>query len=230
MLSRRSFLKWLGGLSLGGFLTGTYALAIEPGFRLNTTVYAFTPPKWTPGLKLRIVMLADLHCVEPHMPLSRWKRIIAAANALQPDMHVLMGDYVASHRFSTGKVSFEQVAEAALELKSPLGTFAIMGNHDWWDDPKIQLTGRGIPHAQQVFGDAGLRVLDNEALNSKKRACHFGCQARIQWSPFAKATANLIAEPTSVKRLRRSRMTRPSFTSPMSRTYLSKCQIVCRLL
>ncbi len=173
MLSRRSFLKWLGGLSLGGFLTGTYALAIEPGFRLNTTVYAFTPPKWTPGLKLRIVMLADLHCMEPHMPLSRWKRIIAAANALQPDVHVLMGDYLASHRFSTGKVSFEQVAEAALDLKSTLGTFAIMGNHDWWDDPKIQLTGRGIPHAQQVFGDAGLRVLDNEAVELKKAGMPF---------------------------------------------------------
>jgi uncharacterized protein len=168
MLSRRSFLKWLGRLTAGGFLTGTYAFAIEPGFRLNTTVYAFTPPKWTPGLKLRIVMLADVHCVEPYMPLSRWKRIIAAANALQPDMHLLMGDYVASHRFRTGLVSFEDIAKAALALKSPLGTYAIMGNHDWWEDKVASLQGIGRPLAQKIFSDAGLKVLDNEALQLKK--------------------------------------------------------------
>lgn len=168
MLTRRSFFKWLGGLTASGFLAGTYAFAIEPGFRLNTTVYKFTPPNWSPGLKLRVVMLSDLHCIQPHMPLSRWKKIIAAANALQPDVHLLMGDYLASHRFRTGLVSFEDVATAALELKSTLGTFAIMGNHDWWEDRNASLKGVGIPHAQKVFTDAGLRVLDNEATQLRK--------------------------------------------------------------
>jgi uncharacterized protein len=173
MLTRRSFFKWLAGLTASGFLTGTYAFAIEPGFRLNTTVYAFTPPKWTPGLKLRVVMLADPHCIEPYMPLSRWKKIIAAANALQPDLQLLMGDYIASHRFSTGRVTFEDVAEAALELKSNLGTFAIMGNHDWWEDKNASRNGLGVPHAQTVFTAAGLKVLDNEALQLRKDGSPF---------------------------------------------------------
>ena len=173
MLTRRSFFKWLGGLTASGILAGTYAFAIEPGFRLNTTVYSFTPPNWTPGLKLRIVMLADLHCIEPHMPLSRWKKIITAANALQPDIHLLMGDYIASHRFSTGRVSFEDVANAALELKSKLGTFAIMGNHDWWEDRDASIKGIGRPHAQKIFVDAGIKVLDNEALQLQQDSAPF---------------------------------------------------------
>jgi uncharacterized protein len=164
MLNRRTFLKWLGRLSAGGFLTGTYAFAIEPGFRLNTTVYAFTPPRWTPGLKLRVVMLADPHCIEPHMPLSRWQRIVEAANALNPDLHLLMGDYIASHPFRTGKVSFEDVAAVAKTLSAPLGTFAIMGNHDWWEDWTASRKGIGIPQAQKAFQDSGIPVLDNRAV------------------------------------------------------------------
>jgi uncharacterized protein len=168
MLSRRAFFKWLGGLTASGFLTGTYAFAIEPGFRLNTTVYKFTPPNWTPDLKLRIVMLADLHCIQPHMPLSRWKKIIATANSLKPDLHLLMGDYIASHRFRTGLVSFEDIADAARELKSNLGTYSIMGNHDWWEDPDASIKAKGLPHAQKVFTAAGLNVLDNQALQLRK--------------------------------------------------------------
>jgi uncharacterized protein len=168
MISRRSFFKWLGGIAAGGLLAGTYAFAIEPGFRLNTTVYAFTPPRWTPGLKLRIVMLADPHCIEPHMPLARWKRIIETANALKPDIQLLMGDYIASHRFRTGRVSFEDVADAARALQSPLGTFAIMGNHDWWEDRNASRKGIGRPHAQKVFEAAGFRVLDNDAVQLRK--------------------------------------------------------------
>lgn len=173
MFTRRRFLKWFSGLTIGGFLAGTYALAIEPGFRLNTTVYKFTPPRWTPGLKLRIVMLADLHCVEPHMPLSRWKRIIAAANALQPDIHLLMGDYIASYRFKIGLVSFEDIAKAAMDLRSPLGTYSIMGNHDWWEDKTVSRNGIGNPHAQTVFTSAGLNVLDNQAVQLKQNGIPF---------------------------------------------------------
>lgn len=163
-MTRRGFFRWLKRLTATGLALGTYAFVIEPGFLLTTKVYAFTPPRWTPGLKLRIVMLADPHCIEPHMPLSRWRKIIAAANTLEPDMHVLMGDYIASHRFSTGRIAFEDVADAARALSSPLGTFSIMGNHDWWEDRDASVRKNKLrPHAQDVFQTAGIPVLDNEA-------------------------------------------------------------------
>ena len=99
----------------GAALTG-YAFAIEPGFRLRIQRHAFTPPNWTPGLQLKVVCLADPHLGEPHMPLSRWKKIIETANALKPDLVLLLGDYTASHRFVTRAVTVEDAARACTAL------------------------------------------------------------------------------------------------------------------
>jgi uncharacterized protein len=173
MFTRRAFLSFLGKLSLGGLGAFTYATVIEPGFRLNTTAYAFTPPRWTPGLKLRAVLLADPHLIEPHMPLARWQNIIKAANALKPDIILLLGDYVAGHFFRTGTVPVHLAANAAKELKSPLGTFAICGNHDWWDDRTAQKNGHGPTLAQKAFEDAGIPVLENKAVRLSKDGIPF---------------------------------------------------------
>jgi uncharacterized protein len=168
MFTRRSFLSLLGKLTLSGLSLATYAAVIEPGFRLRTAAYTFTPPRWTPGLKLRAVLLADPHLVEPHMPLSRWQNIIRTANALNPDIILLLGDYVAGHFFRTGTVPVHLGANAAKELKSPLGTFAICGNHDWWDDRTAQQSGHGPTITQKAFEDAGIPVLENKALRLLK--------------------------------------------------------------
>ncbi len=173
MINRRKVLQWLGGLSLAGFSTFTYAALIEPGFRLRTVTYKITPPRWTPGLKLRVVMLADPHLIEPHMPLGRWQNIIKTANALAPDVHLLMGDYIASHMFRTGTVPVQHVANAAKQLRSPLGSFAICGNHDWWVDLTAQKRGHGPTLAQKAFEDAGIPVLENRAVQLKKDGLPF---------------------------------------------------------
>jgi uncharacterized protein len=173
MITRRSILKWLGGMTASGLALGSYAFAIEPNYRLNITRYALTPPGWTPGLKLRLVALADPHCAGPMMPLARWKRIIAAANELQPDVHLLLGDYISTHRFTTTHVAFEDVADAAKSLQAPLGTYAIMGNHHWWEDFRNIRNGASVPHGQKVFTQAGLHVLDNDAVQIRKNGMPF---------------------------------------------------------
>ena len=133
-MTRRGLLKWLGGIALAGASVGTYALAIEPGFLLRTQYYALTPPNWTPGLKLRLVLIADPHLGEPYMSLARWNRILDLANSLEGDLNLLLGDYSATHRFITARINLADTAHAARKLKSPLGTYAIIGNHDWWED------------------------------------------------------------------------------------------------
>jgi uncharacterized protein len=168
MITRRELFKWFGRLALAGAGLASYSFAIEPGFRLRTQVWTFTPPRWTPGLKLRVVMLSDPHLVEPHMPLSRWKKIIAEANKLEPDLMLLMGDYAAGHFFRTGTVPVKQTAEAARALESKLGTFAIMGNHDWWDDLSAQRLKKGPTIGQRAFEDAGIAVLENKAVRLLK--------------------------------------------------------------
>ena len=137
-MTRRGLFKWLSRLALTGVSIGTYALAIEPGFLLRTQYYALTPPRWTPGLKLRLVLIADPHLGEPYMGLSRWNRILDIANSLEGDLILLLGDYAAGHRFITARVNVADTAAAATKLKAPLGVFSIIGNHDWWSDLTAQ--------------------------------------------------------------------------------------------
>lgn len=130
-MTRRGLLKWLGRMALTGASVGTYAFAIEPGFLLRTQYYALTPPNWAPGLKLRLVLIADPHLCEPYLGLARWNRILDLANSLEGDLNLLLGDYSATHRFVTARINVAETARAARKLTSPLGTFAIIGNHDW---------------------------------------------------------------------------------------------------
>jgi len=128
MISRRQFLA----LPALGFATAAYGLIIEPDFLLRVVNYKITPPNWTPGLKLRAVLLADPHVVEPFMPLSRWQKIIAMANDMEPDLILMLGDYVSGIRMRTGTVPIALTAKAAAQAKAKLGVFSINGNHDWW--------------------------------------------------------------------------------------------------
>lgn len=170
MISRRSFLRWLSGLAASCFTLGSYAFAIEPGFRLVVARYKIRPPRWTPNLSLKICILADPHCVEPHMPLARWQRIIAAANETQPDIHLLLGDFSAGHLWRTGTVKVDDIAKAAMTLNASLGTYGICGNHDWWDDQTAQKSGVGPTYTEKVFAAAGIPMLENRA----KRLEHQG--------------------------------------------------------
>lgn len=173
MISRRGFFRWLGGLALAGLSTATYALAIEPGFRLRQVTYSFTPPRWTPGLKLKVVALADPHLAEPIMPLSRWLKIMDAANAIEPDLIVLLGDYLGTHRFVSKELPIDSVPSSAPRLKAPLGVYAITGNHDWWGDPVAQAAGHGPLEVQRLFEAQGIPVLENKAVRLEKDGLPF---------------------------------------------------------
>ncbi len=132
-LTRRLFLQ--GG---GAFLAiplrrlGSYAFAIEPGFRLDVTSYHITPPNWPQGLVLKAAVIADIHACEPLMPASRVRSIAELANRLQPDIIFILGDFNAGHRMVSAPVFPHQWGEALSVLKAPLGVYAILGNHDWW--------------------------------------------------------------------------------------------------
>ena len=159
-LTRRTVLKGFLGSAFG--LVGGYALAVEPGFRLRLQPYAFAPPGWTPGLRLRIAAIADIHAGEPYMPLSRIERIVAATNGLEADLIVLLGDYVAGPGVRTRHVPLNDWSRALSRLEAPLGVHAILGNADWWDDDAAAC--RGALHR------AGIPVLENDAV----RLVHHG--------------------------------------------------------
>jgi predicted MPP superfamily phosphohydrolase len=162
--SRRAFLKTLAG-TLGALIaTGGYAFGIEPAFRLEVARYAPVLPGWPAGLKLRIAARADLHAGEPYMPVRRMERIVERTLALEPDLILLLGDYLAGHRFVSGTISPAAFAHAMRGLRAPLGTYAILGNHDWWEDEAAQRRRAGPVRMRGELERVGIPVLENDAV------------------------------------------------------------------
>ena len=164
MIRRRTLLRaGVGGAALG--VSGAaYALAIEPGFRLRVQEWRLPVPGWGGRPPLTVAALADLHAGDPHMPLARVERIVAATNALRPDLAVILGDLPAHHHFVTRPVPMPEVARALAALRAPLGVHAILGNHDWWDDPAAEGDRRGPPAIRRALEAAGVPVLANHAV------------------------------------------------------------------
>src|SRR5436190_1884567 len=144
MISRRQFLKSLGALGAFGLAALPYGL-LEPLLRLHVARYRLQPRGWPDGFKLTIAALADIHACEPWMGAEHIRSIVARTNALGADIIVLLGDYVAGHRWVLGPVDSADWAEALADLRAPLGVHAILGNHDWWHDRTVQREGAGPP-------------------------------------------------------------------------------------
>ncbi len=172
----RRFLKycfWLAACLM------VYATAIEP-FRLKVVTHAVASPKWT-AHPLRIILLTDIHATKIWMTPAHVRRIAARANALKPDIILLIGDYVATHPLA-GEVPAAQQAQALGTLKATCGVFGVWGNHDWQENHALKFA--------PAFKAAGLVMLENEA---RQVPCHGG---RINISGLAdqwKRRVNLSA-------------------------------------
>lgn len=161
--SRRQFLTGLGATATTlGLSTATYGIGIEPLHRLVVTRYAPALPGWTDGPALRIAVLADFHVCEPFMSLDRVAEIVAATNALKPDIVLLLGDYPASRRIAWRPVPLLDFARVVEGLRAPLGIHAVLGNHDYWDDEAVQISGHGTPESRRALEARGIPVLEND--------------------------------------------------------------------
>ena len=169
ILTRRRFLRTLGLGALSSVALGSYAFAIEPLWRLAVTRHAFTPPGWTPGLTLRVALIADVHACNPWMGAERIEGIVARANALKPDVTLLLGDFSAGmSRFVTSDVHSSEWAPILAGLEAPLGRYAVLGNHDWWEDRAAQRRGHGPTFGHAALERVGVPVLENEAIRLSK--------------------------------------------------------------
>ncbi|WP_284286069.1 metallophosphoesterase, partial [Methylobacterium gregans] len=74
---------------------------------------------------------------------------------------VLTGDYVAGMKLVTATIDAARWAPVLGGLRAPLGVFAVLGNHDWWEDRTAQRRGGGPTIAGRALEEAGIRVLEN---------------------------------------------------------------------
>ncbi|WP_375410563.1 metallophosphoesterase [uncultured Methylobacterium sp.] len=182
--SRRQFLGGLGGALALSAATGAYAFAVEPRFRLVVTPYAPVLPNWTPGLTLRVAVLADFHVGEPYMPLERVAEIVETTNALNPDLVLMLGDYPSGPGVTWREVTLTDFARVVEGLKAPLGVYSILGNHDWWEDPVAMANRRGPVAARRALEARGIPVMENDAVRLVKDGRPFWIAGVADQQPF----------------------------------------------
>jgi uncharacterized protein len=156
-LTRRRLLGGLGlagvaGLALPG--TAVYA-ASEAANGLIVTDYRPVLPAWPDAHKLSITVVADLHAGGPNMGLARVRQVVDAAQALDSDLIVILGDYFATHRYVTERVPHAAWAAELGRLKARLGVYAILGNHDWWYD---------VADVRKALAAVHIPLLENDAV------------------------------------------------------------------
>lgn len=151
--------KWLvvlGSVLLVGVALALWAFVIEPRrltVRHETLALGTRWPSQLNGLK--IVLLSDLHIGAPHVPVAKMARIVELANAEQPDLILLAGDFVVGHELGAEFVPQDVIAQGLKDLRAKLGVYAVLGNHDWWEDgTKMRDALEGV----------GIKTIDNRAL------------------------------------------------------------------
>jgi len=99
---------------------------------------------------MTVVQLSDIH-LNRWSSIPRLEAIVGRALAGRPDLIVITGDLTDER---DGNLDF--LVPTLLKLKSPMGVYAIPGNHEFYT---------GIGRAAQIMEKAGIRLLRNEWLD-----------------------------------------------------------------
>ncbi|WP_170764280.1 metallophosphoesterase [Ruegeria lacuscaerulensis] len=162
-MTRRGFIKGLLASTLAGLFVAAWAFFFEPSVRLRVRKWRLRRKDWT-APPLRIAVLSDLHVGEPYVGLDRIEQVVRRTNALAPDLVLLLGDYAGHHRVITGQIEARELAPVLAKLEARNGVYAVLGNHDWWDDRDAQRRGAGPNKFAEAFQQQGIKVLSNEAV------------------------------------------------------------------
>jgi predicted MPP superfamily phosphohydrolase len=145
-MRRRTFIT--GGFVTAAFLatgSGAYANLVE---RHAVEVRRVPLPLGLPR-PLRLAVLADFH-FDPFCELDYHAHVLDLVVAERPDLICLPGDFT-THRSDR----FAAFTGLLPRLRPPLGTYAVLGNHDHW-------SGRHVVERDLAAG--GVRLLTNQSL------------------------------------------------------------------
>lgn len=155
MISRRTFLRASGLLSTGGVLAGLYTWQVEPFWlefvRRDLPIAGI--PKSLVGK--RLLQISDIHVgnrFDYQFIIDSFKK----ASTLEPDIVVYTGDFVSWEDEQQLRQLREVMAHA---VKGQLGTFAILGNHDYGRNWRQETVADEIVG---VLREADVQTLRNE--------------------------------------------------------------------
>ena len=151
----RSFARFLGALFIIGIVAIAFMYMVaqrDPVVRRVTVAMPDWPVGATP---IRIAFLADTHVGPPDMPPSRLSRIVRQVNGLQPDLVLLGGDFMSDKHWPPRLPNVARALSSLSQLRSPLGTYAVLGNHDHW---------RSVREITAGLQANGVQLLTNQAV------------------------------------------------------------------
>ena len=165
-MSRRFFLK----AGLGAI--GVTAMGVGKGYSntLRSQIQVERVPVHLKGLPksfrgFKIALLSDLHS-SPLVDQKHLDHAVDLALSEKPDLIALTGDFIGHtlrthrqeiHEFDTQYL--DNLVVALGRATAPFGTYAVLGNHDFWSGPEV------TKRLHQDFEKrAGVRVLRNQSV------------------------------------------------------------------
>lgn len=142
-----------------------WAFFVEPN-RLIVRHETIQIEQWPRPLSgLRIGVLSDIHAGGAFIDERKLRTIVERTNQLQPDMIVILGDFVSGdgrrHELLMSPDVFGPILKG---FHAPLGVYSVLGNHDWWYDGRI---------VREALERNGIKVLDDEVLKLEARGTSF---------------------------------------------------------
>lgn len=113
-------------------------------------------PHWPSGAKpVTVALVADIHMASATMDEARLSRIVDRIAALHPDLVIYAGDFIEGRGEAEAGAALPILARQLGRMRTPLGSVAVLGNHDHWTDPKA---------VAATLAQAGITVLVNNAV------------------------------------------------------------------
>jgi predicted MPP superfamily phosphohydrolase len=136
------------------------------------------------GKPFRVVHLSDLHFHEK-IAFKYYQSAIEHANQAEPDLIFITGDFLDDLSV------LPKLGELLRGLRSRWGVFGVLGNHDYWSDPR-QVTEIAQANGVQMLGQ-GWRRVDT---NGGHELVLLGCEA-----PWSRKRCDLTVLPESGLRI-----------------------------
>lgn len=113
-------------------------------------------PDWpVDAAPIKVALISDIHIGNIVMDAARLRRIVGQVEAARPDLILLAGDFVVGEDSSGIDARAAQLTAPLSGLRAPLGTLAVLGNHDYWTDAR---------RVSAALATAGVTVLDNRSV------------------------------------------------------------------
>jgi uncharacterized protein len=116
---------------------------------------------------LTIAFVSDFH-FDPLYETEYLTRVLAILSESSPDMILYGGDFLSS---TTDR--FDELLDILRTANAPLGTYAVLGNHDQWINANVVSTG---------LASCGITVLRNQSLPLARREQWFLTGLESYWS------------------------------------------------